>query len=134
MRKNLDPRIWGPSAWTFLKHCATACDDSCAKSYKSFIELLPDVLPCEQCRNHSGIYIAENPVDTDDLVGWIERFRQTVAERKFPKTQLADAKRCSENHGPLGTVFLVLGILVAVGALVLVIMGLVKMRKRPGKS
>lgn len=89
MRANVDPQLWGPPAWEFLKYCAEACDDATAPSYKKFIELLPEVLPCEQCRHHSSEYISSNPVDTSNLKDWIERFKRAVSMRKAREAQQA---------------------------------------------
>jgi len=136
MRQNVDPKQWGPQAWSFLRHCATACDESSGPSYKSFLELLPSVLPCEQCREHSGAYIAENPVDTGDLVGWVERFRRAVSQRKgsgggaSPPVP-AESGSCSGCAGAakLRMALLVLGATVACVAVVLLVVGLVKLTK-----
>ncbi len=78
----MDPRLWGPPGWEFLTYCAEACDDASAPSYKKFMELLSDVIPCEQCRQHSTEYISSNPVDTSNLKDWLNRFKQAVSIRK----------------------------------------------------
>lgn len=139
MRQNVDPKIWGTCAWTFLRHCAEACDDTCQESYRQFIELLPEVLPCEQCREHSGRYIMENPVDTDDLVSWIDRFRLAVAERKAKDIPQNPAKtlsrtegcsRCGESRKTIiRNVLLILGVLIGCALVILIVVGLVKLTK-----
>jgi len=82
MRVNIDPQKWGSCAWQFLDYCAQACDEASASQYREFIELLPSVLPCEQCREHAGAYIASHPVDTRDLPQWLQRFKAAVSARK----------------------------------------------------
>jgi hypothetical protein len=82
MRRNVHPSVWGPPAWSFLQSIAVACDDTSAEAYRAFLELLPEVLPCERCRAHSREYIAKNPVDTRNLAAWLRRFEERVSERK----------------------------------------------------
>ena len=134
MRQNVNPTIWGPHAWAFLRHCATACDETCSASYKQFLELLPEVLPCQQCREHCGAYIADNPVDTTDLVSWLDRFREAVAKRKasqhsLPRQQRNDGCSSCDKMAKLRVGLLVLGAIVACAALILVVVGLVKLTK-----
>jgi hypothetical protein len=131
MRQNVDPKVWGPSAWSFLHHCVTAYDETCSNSYKNFLELLPEVLPCERCREHSGAYIAANPVDTSNLVSWLDRFRSAVAKRKVSEGSAATPGGCKgcSNAAKLRTALLVLGAVVACVALVLLVVGLVKLTK-----
>lgn len=140
-RPNVDPKIWGPPAWKFLRYCAVACDDTCSESYRRFLELLPDVLPCEQCREHSAAYIVENPVDTNNLVKWIDRFQQAVSKRKAiegaddvgASAALQKGGGCSNcSKGAAAkfrVVLLILGALVACVALILLVVGLVKLTK-----
>jgi hypothetical protein len=131
MRTNVDPKEWGGSAWKFLQSCAEAYDDSCADSYITLMSLLPTVLPCEKCRLHSADYIEANPVDTGDLKGWLDRFRNAVAARTKgvvynPSTlelHLEPKKGCKR------TVFLVLTSILAVSILILLIFTLFKLRK-----
>ena len=145
MRPNVDPKLWGPPAWAFLRYCAVACDNTCSESYRRFIELLPEVLPCEQCRVHSAAYIVDNPVDTNNLVKWIDRFQQAVSKRKAiegaddgaPTVEVVAVPKkgggcsnCAKGAtAKFRIVLLVLGVLVACVALVLLVVGLVKLTK-----
>jgi hypothetical protein len=131
MRQNVDPKVWGPSAWSFLHHCVTACDESCSNSYQKFLELLPEVLPCEKCREHSKVYIAANPVDTSNLVSWLDRFRSAVAKRKVSEGGAALPGGCKgcNNAAKQRMALLVLGAVVACVALGLLVVGLVKLTK-----
>jgi hypothetical protein len=131
MRQNVDPKVWGPSAWSFLHHCVVACDETCSNSYKKFLELLPEVLPCEKCREHSGAYIAANPVDTSNLVGWLDRFQLAVAKQKVSASGAAPPGGCKgcTSVAKHRTALLLLGAVVACVALVLLVVGLVKLTK-----
>jgi len=86
-RKNVHPGVWGPPAWAFLKSAAEACDADSAQAYRDFFQLLPQVLPCERCREHCSVYLRENPIDVDDLPGWVARFEASVAEAKRAEKQ-----------------------------------------------
>lgn len=124
MRQNVDPALWGPSAWKFLDYCAKACDPGSAQSYKKWIELLPEVLPCEQCREHSAAYIASHPVDTSDLNGWIKKFQSAVSHRKAQESpQRQQQPPCAKRRMFL----VVVGVLTVALALVLLIVGLSKL-------
>lgn len=138
MRQNIDPAIWGPAAWAFLRHSASACNKTCADSYQTFFQLLPEVLPCEQCRVHAGAYIAANPVDTDNLVAWVDRFQKAVAERKasaaggaLKTTKTTPTGGCLRCAGPskMRAVILVAGAALTCVVLALLIIGLVKLTK-----
>ena len=83
MRKNLNPKVWGKTGWSFLKHCAEACDQDSFPRYLEFLKLLPEVLPCEKCRKHAADYLARNPPETgDNLSQWVEDFEANVRARK----------------------------------------------------
>jgi hypothetical protein len=131
MRQNVDPKVWGPNAWAFLRHCAIACDETSSESYKNFLELLPKVLPCEQCREHSGAYIAANPVDTGDLVTWLDRFQAVVANRRGPESGHGATKPVQDCGGAakLRTALFVLCAVAACVALALLVVTLVKLTK-----
>lgn len=137
MRQNVDPAVWGPAAWAFLNYAAKACDESSAESYREFIQLLPAVLPCEQCRGHSAAYISENPVETDNLEAWLARFQAAVSKRKGAAVASGGqggrkgCSRCvSSSPRSMGKAFLlVVGILLGFSALLLLIAGLVKLTR-----
>lgn len=87
MRRNIDPHIWGGHAWRFLEACAAALDDrgegACYESYKQLIALLPEVLPCAQCREHCKEYLREYPLPpARDIMAWLREFREAVKRRK----------------------------------------------------
>lgn len=83
MRSNLNPKVWGPEGWSFLKSCARACDEDSFPHYAAFVALLPHVLPCEKCRHHAEDYIKKNPPQSAaEFLGWIEDFEVAVRQRK----------------------------------------------------
>lgn len=130
----MDPAVWGPAAWAFLNYAAKACDESSADSYRAFIQLLPSVLPCEQCRGHSAAYISEHPVETDNLEAWLARFQAAVSKRKGAVAREQGVRRgctkCVSSSRSMGKAFLlIVGILLALSALLLLIAGLVKLTR-----
>ena len=86
MRKNLDPNYWGPSAWLFLETCLEGAEHD-TKAKKAQIELyrlLPDLLPCERCREHTKEYLYHNPPSLkSDLRDWLSTFKETIRQRKM---------------------------------------------------
>jgi hypothetical protein len=85
MRRNVSPKVWGREGWTFLTSCAQACDEESFDKYVQFLELLPDVLPCEQCRYHARQYLLEHPPSkAPDLTQWVQDFERAVGQRKAP--------------------------------------------------
>lgn len=123
MRKNVDPKLWGPPAWQFLRHAAQACDADSADAYRKFFALLPEVLPCEKCRAHSSDYLTQVPVDTSDLEAWVEAFQRDVSSRK------ASAGAWGGAGAPSRSLILVVSILVGFVAAALLIFTLVKLTK-----
>lgn len=84
MRKNVDPRLWGPPAWEFLGHCAESVDDDSFPSFVALVGLLPSILPCESCRSHCAGYIRDHPLRRGygvDVKAWLEEFRANVKRR-----------------------------------------------------
>jgi hypothetical protein len=82
MRVNVPPKVWGSCAWTFLDACAVGVDSQSSAAFSRFLELLPEVLPCEQCRKHAGAYLASHPIRDREPRAWLQAFRAAVEKRK----------------------------------------------------
>lgn len=83
MRKDLDPALWGRSGWSFLRSCAEASDAGTRSHYHQLFRLLPDVLPCGNCRHHSREYLRQfPPEEAPNLVVWLNDFEEAVRQRK----------------------------------------------------
>jgi hypothetical protein len=94
MRKNLDPSLWGPGAWQFLRQCAEACDDESRHHYLRLFHLLPDILPCETCREHSREYLLESgPEHEKNLLRWLQDFETAVRLRKHNESRKKSTPR-----------------------------------------
>ena len=86
MRKNIDPKVWGPHAWQFLADCAESIDEDSYDDYKLLIDLLPDVLPCAQCRGHCREYLDLNPLPSvEGIHNWLADFKSHVSMHKSLK-------------------------------------------------
>ena len=86
MRVNLDPSEWGEKGWAFLDSCLRSCDPSSRSSYVKFLRVLPEVLPCANCRRHTREFLTKNPPeDHHDLLVWLRDFRADVAARVHPQ-------------------------------------------------
>lgn len=133
MRNNLHPALWGRDGWSFLKSCAEACDEASLPHYKALVQLLPEILPCEKCREHAREYIAKNPIaDAASLSTWFHEFESAVSRR-------TNAARAPASFAPASSRSLTgaeaLGYL-GVGALlsVLILSGLALLRCLRGSS
>jgi hypothetical protein len=124
----VDPRLWGPPAWQFLRHAAEACDASSSDAYRKFFSLLPEILPCEKCRAHSSEYLAQVPIDTSNLEAWVDAFQRDVAFRKTTSGAWGGAASAGHNAPSVGVV-VVVSILVGLVAAALLIFILVKLTK-----
>ena len=92
MRQNLDPAVWGPGAWDFLHNVISAADENTRGSYDSLMLLLPDILPCESCREHAGRYVREHPPQSSaSLDSWLRDFERSVAARR--RSENAERRR-----------------------------------------
>ena len=88
MRKNINPQIWGESGWTFLSSCLSACDEESRSACLMLIHILPQVLPCTSCREHTRAYIATHPPKLEkDLVKWLDAFKLDVKQRLRLRTK-----------------------------------------------
>ena len=107
MRSNLNPKLWGPEGWSFLKNCAQACDEASFPHYEALLSLLPHVLPCEKCRFHAGEYLAANPPgEATDLVRWLEDFEGAVRFRKMQEETPSKKSESPAALAYLGLAFL----------------------------
>ena len=100
MRANLSPSVWGRDSWSFLKKCAHAVDEESLPHYQALMSLLPHVLPCEQCRHHAKEYIAQHPLTSTDVLGWLDAFEQSVTRRKQRDRELEHAEWGLLGDGP----------------------------------
>lgn len=70
-RDNVDPKVWGPPAWSFLTAVVTAYPLRALPNDQiwmaDFLTVLGDALPCELCRFDYKTYIRQHPVR--DYVG-----------------------------------------------------------------
>ena len=82
MRENLNPSTWGPCAWTFMEAMARGLDAGSRRSFERFLELLPDLLPCEACRQHSRVYVDSMPLGGCSPVRWVQDFRSHVQKQR----------------------------------------------------
>ena len=76
----MDPNVWGKHGWIFLHSITMAYPEKPTENdkvnYKTFFQLLSNVLPCDVCREHFKQYIYEIPIDNalvnkKKLVEWL---------------------------------------------------------------
>lgn len=92
----MDPRIWGPPAWTFLHSVTLAYPDNPTETdrinYANFFNNLQPVLPCLKCSNNYLTHIQEDPVenhltDKETLVKWLIEMHNKV-NRLYDKPEV----------------------------------------------
>tara|TARA_B100001094_G_C17557426_1_gene496712 strand:+ start:25 stop:486 length:462 start_codon:yes stop_codon:yes gene_type:complete len=92
----MDPRIWGPPAWTFLHSVTLAYPDNPTETdrtnYGKFFNNLQPVLPCLKCSNNYLTHIKEDPVennlkDKESLVKWLIEMHNKV-NRLYDKPEV----------------------------------------------
>jgi hypothetical protein len=90
---------WGPSLWTILHALAERGGKVVIPSFRDdekrqwilLIEILPKVIPCENCRNHAQQWILRNPIKAikevshdemyDWITSWVYEFHEDVNRR-----------------------------------------------------
>lgn len=85
---NINPEIWGASAWTFLHYVTFSYPDNPTdndmNSIKNFFENLPAVLPCEKCRLNFKSHLIKYPLTPAaissrfDLINWLINIHNEV--------------------------------------------------------
>ena len=95
MRKNVDPKLWGPYAWQFLSDCALSVDEESYPNYKVLIKLLPELLPCEKCRGHCREYLDTHPLPQfKGIHAWLSDFRKHVkTENNYLQGKVQESTR-----------------------------------------
>lgn len=96
--EDINPSIWGRSAWTFL-HCIIRAypenpTPEIKDRYKSFLSLIQYMLPCQTCRKNFSADMTKYPL-TDNILStkqgmldWWVKVRNSEDEciGKHPKT------------------------------------------------
>lgn len=98
-RRGIDPRLWGPSAWTFLHYVAlgypvqpTPAD---VDDYRAFIYSLPYIIPCQKCRLNLAAHLNSMPPDRALAGGRSAFFAWTV---DLHNVSLSESKRPCFTH------------------------------------
>lgn len=67
MSININPIVWGPSAWKFMHYITLSYPDNPSGDDKinirNFFTSIQHLLPCEKCRHHFSNYIKQYPLD-----------------------------------------------------------------------
>jgi hypothetical protein len=90
----MDPKVWGPHAWTFLHLSALHADRSNGRTeWKSLMNAMVLNLPCEECKKHASVYWASHEYQpSESAFEWTHRFHNTVNVRLHkPEVPLAKA-------------------------------------------
>lgn len=76
-KSTTDPSVWGPSFWLSLHNGAVRYPEKASPTYryrmKGFIQGIPYILPCDECRQHALAYIDSRESQLDDIVSGREK-------------------------------------------------------------
>jgi hypothetical protein len=66
MSINIDPTLWGPSAWKFMHYITLSYPDKPTttdmNSVRTFFTTVANLLPCEKCRAEYTSLLKQNPL------------------------------------------------------------------------
>lgn len=89
-----DKKVRGPVIWKFLHSVSVWYYNDFEDIYrKFFVEILPDMLPCEDCKNHYLSYIENNPPNLsgrDELFEWVLWLHNYGAKHAWKKEYTLD--------------------------------------------
>ena len=89
---NIDPSVWGPQAWVFLRNIAKGYPDNPTPidkmNYKVYFESVKNVLPCSMCRNNYKKHLLEIPVtnylkDKNTLYKWVNMMKSKTNTKQI---------------------------------------------------
>jgi len=83
----MDPNLWGPELWKILHALAWKTDigSISANHFIACIQLLPLVLPCSVCQQHSKDYIEKNS-PTSPFFEWSVDFHNSIKQTSYDLT------------------------------------------------
>lgn len=83
-RVDIEPSVWGPSAWVFLDAVVNSFPAEASLSDQlwiaDFLANLTDALPCEKCRSNYTLFLRRNPlpmnvIGREQVRTWLARYR-----------------------------------------------------------
>jgi hypothetical protein len=123
----MEPKIWGPPAWTFLHSVTFQYPDNPTEldkqKYQQFFESLKYTLPCPTCKEHYSINFEKLPIrlnTRDELIKWLIDIHNEVNIKNNKKvysydevftkyTELYEDKKTNNNIILLILLFLIIG-------------------------
>jgi len=91
MSNGIDPKIWGPAAWAFIKYVLMGFDPKSQSeaALVTWINTLPEILPCAKCRKNFTEtlkkYPFKNYLKDRKCSTWYSLVRQDVAKHEPKK-------------------------------------------------
>lgn len=91
----MNPEIWGPGAWLFLHSITLAYPNNPTQldkeNYKTFFEILKNVIPCKKCSYNYSKNIKDNDISDHldskvSLVKWLVNIHNQVNIENNKKT------------------------------------------------
>lgn len=100
MSININPSVWGPSAWKFMHYITLSYPDYPSSDDKinirNFFTSVQYLLPCEKCRFHFSNYIKQYPLDDNvmrsryNLSNWLLTIHNNVNKSLNKSTMTYD--------------------------------------------
>ena len=95
----MNPKFWGPGAWTFL-HSVTMSypknpTEEDKRVYATFFKSLQDVLPCEKCSYNYSNNLHKHPIERSlgsrkDMIQWLITIHNEVNKETHKRTYTYD--------------------------------------------
>lgn len=111
-----DPAEWGPILWKYL-HCLAEkigntgnkiVDTDQANYFEQMLQTLPQIIPCQECQQHSAAYISSNPIPQlkglygEDLRNvarvWLFNFHNNVRSSKGQPIIVSNIQECINTY------------------------------------
>lgn len=85
---DINPKLWGPPAWSYLSHVINAYESNPSSShmhhYRELFENLQHTLPCSKCRANYAEHLSKYPLshrvlgNKHSLLSWFNRLKTTI--------------------------------------------------------
>lgn len=84
--KNIDPKLWGPSLWTFLHYLTISYPDNPTadeqENVYNFLASMQKIIPCEKCRYNFNKHLDDMKVEVltskTEFVKWLHNIHNMV--------------------------------------------------------
>lgn len=102
---SLTPQYWGDPIWKVMYIIAYTTPNEADENRKDmlelFYEILGELLPCPECKDHYKEFINKNPLENisrDNLLSWVNKLHNEVNAKIGSKQVLLENKLAEMNN------------------------------------